>query len=64
MRIRQIIIITGLVCLSLAEKIRIDNNFWQVEVNQAPAFPLRIFSEEGQLIDIPDRGYFNVISIY
>ena len=42
----------------LAERIRIDSNFWQGEINQAPAFPLRIFSEEGQLLDIPDRGYY------
>ncbi|MBE9510825.1 MAG: hypothetical protein IMY71_08105 [Bacteroidetes bacterium] len=43
----------------LAERIRIDSSFWQVEVNQTPAFPLRIFSEEGQLLDIPDRGYYS-----
>ena len=43
----------------LAERIRINSNFWECEINQAPAFPLRIFSEEGQLLDIPDRGYYS-----
>ncbi|MBE9509985.1 MAG: hypothetical protein IMY71_03835 [Bacteroidetes bacterium] len=42
----------------LAERIRIEEDFWQVKTSIAPAFPLRIFSEEGQLLDIPDRGYY------
>ena len=43
----------------LAERIRIEDDFWQVKINMAPAFPLRTFSEEGQLLDIPDRGYYS-----
>ncbi len=43
----------------LAERIRIEDDFWQVKINMAPAFSLRIFSEEGQLLDIPDRGYYS-----
>lgn len=42
----------------LAERIRLGKSLWQVDVDATPAFPIRIFSEEGQLLDIPDRGYY------
>ena len=64
LRGRKVLMIEGDECgmmygmFKLAERIRIDTDFWQVEINQAPAFPLRMFSELGQLLDIPDRGYY------
>ncbi len=42
----------------LARQIRTGRDVWQVAVTRAPAFPIRVFSEEGQLLDIPDRGYY------
>ncbi len=42
----------------LAERVRLGESPWQVDLDARPAFPIRIFSEEGQLLDIPDRGYY------
>jgi len=42
----------------LAERIRLGDDVWKIETTSCPAFPIRIFSEEGQLLDIPDRGYY------
>jgi hypothetical protein len=42
----------------LAEKVRLGNDPLEVHIETAPAFPLRMFSEEGQLLDIPDFGYY------
>ncbi len=43
----------------LAERIRIGDDPWRVQMTSTPAFGLRIFSEEGQLLDIPDIGYYS-----
>ncbi|MCD4726721.1 MAG: hypothetical protein K8R46_03605, partial [Pirellulales bacterium] len=43
----------------LAERIRLGEELWQIEIKSAPAFPMRMFSEEGQLLDIPDIGYYS-----
>ena len=67
---RRVLMVEGDECgtmygmFKLAERIRIEDDFWQVKINMAPAFPLRIFSEEGQLLDIPDRGYYSDKSPY
>ena len=42
----------------LAEKIRLKEDFWKLQFEGSPAFPIRLFSEEGQLLDLPDRGYY------
>ncbi|MBN2562109.1 MAG: hypothetical protein JXQ75_14380 [Phycisphaerae bacterium] len=42
----------------LAERIRLGEALWTIQIDTSPAFGLRIFSEEGQLLDIPDRGYY------
>lgn len=42
----------------LAERIYLGDDLWQIDITSAPAFPLRIFSELGQLLDIPDIGYY------
>jgi hypothetical protein len=39
--------------LKLAERMRLGDDVSQVRMESLPAFPLRIFSEEGQLLDIP-----------
>ena len=43
----------------LAERVRLGDDPWKVKMESSPAFPLRIFSEEGQLLDIPDVGYYS-----
>jgi alpha-glucuronidase len=43
----------------LAERVRLGEPLWQVNIESMPAFPLRIFSEEGQLLNIPDRAYYS-----
>ncbi len=42
----------------LAERVRLGDDPWQVKLDSTPAFPLRIFSEQGQLLDIPDKSYY------
>ena len=43
----------------LAERIRVGEDPWSISLRSAPAFPLRFFSEEGQLLDIPDLAYYS-----
>jgi len=43
----------------LAERIRLGDDLWQIKMELAPAFPQRIYSELGQLLDIPDIGYYS-----
>jgi alpha-glucuronidase len=43
--------------LKLAERVRLGEDLWQVRMESLPAFPLRIFSEEGQLLDMPSMDY-------
>lgn len=43
--------------MKLAERIRLGADPWQTRIESLPAFPLRIFSEEGQLLDMPDIAY-------
>jgi len=43
----------------LAERIRLGDKLWSISMEAAPAFPLRFYSEEGQLLDIPDMGYYS-----
>ena len=42
----------------LARRIQIGDAPWSIKLEAAPAFPLRFFSEEGQLWDIPDVAYY------
>lgn len=42
----------------LAERIRLGDDPWSLELESTPAFPMRMFSEEGQLLDLPDRNYY------
>jgi len=42
----------------LARRIQLGHDPWSMEFEAAPAFPLRFFSEEGQLWDIPDAAYY------
>ena len=41
----------------LAEEIRIGKDLWSVSLEMSPDFSRRIFSEEGQLFDLPSVGY-------
>ena len=43
----------------LAERVRLGQDLWRTEGEHSPAFPLRIFSEQGGLLDIPDIGYYS-----
>lgn len=43
----------------LAERIRLGDNPWKVNLRMAPAFRQRMFSEQGQLLDLPDRNYYS-----
>lgn len=43
----------------VAERIRLGEDVWQVRAREAPFFGERLFSEEGQLLDLPDRGYYS-----
>ena len=43
----------------LAERVRLGDDLWSISIQAAPAFPLRFYSEEGQLLDIPDMGYYS-----
>jgi len=43
----------------LAEQIRLGEDVWQVRAREGPFFRDRLFSEEGQLLDLPDRGYYS-----
>ena len=43
----------------LAERVRIDDDPWRIDTSATPAFSLRIFSDEGQLLNIPDHGYYS-----
>ena len=43
----------------LAERIRLGDVLWKIEIESAPAFGLRLFSEVGELLDIPDIGYYS-----
>ena len=42
----------------LAERIRLGEDPFAVCIESAPEFPLRMFSEEGQLLDFPDQSYY------
>ena len=43
----------------LTERVRLGDTIWETYIERSPAFPLRMFSEEGQLLDIPDFGYYS-----
>ncbi len=43
----------------LARRVQLGDDPWSMELEAAPAFPLRFFSEEGQLWDIPDLAYYS-----
>lgn len=43
----------------LAERVALGEDPWSVELESAPAFPWRFFAEEGQLLDLPDLGYYS-----
>ena len=48
----------------LAERIRLGDDPFAMDIESAPAFPLRMFSEEGQLLDLPDRNYYSEAAPY
>jgi len=48
----------------LAERIRLGDDPFTVSIESAPEFPLRMFSEEGQLLDLPDQSYYAEHSPY
>jgi hypothetical protein len=48
----------------LAERIRLGDSPWQIDVQSAPAFRLRLFSELGQLFDLPDTAYYSDLPPY
>jgi len=43
----------------LAEKIRMGRNPYKITLNCSPAFSMRMYSEEGQLLDLPDLNYYS-----
>jgi hypothetical protein len=43
----------------LAEVIRLGQDPWKLHLAEAPAFPIRMFSEQGQLLDLPDIAYYS-----
>ena len=43
----------------LAERIRLGDDPFAVKIASAPEFPMRMFSEEGQLLDLPDIAYYS-----
>jgi len=43
----------------LAELIRVGRDPWGIEMTATPAFALRVFSEQGQLLNFPDHGYYS-----
>ena len=43
----------------LAERVRVGEDLWSISASAAPAFPFRFYSEEGQLLDIPDMAYYS-----
>jgi len=43
----------------LARRIQLGDDPWSMKLEAAPAFPLRFFSEEGQLWDVPDVAYYS-----
>lgn len=42
----------------LVERIRLGDDPFAVAIESAPDFPMRMFSEEGQLLDLPDPSYY------
>jgi len=48
----------------LAERIRLGDDPFALTIESAPEFPLRMFSEEGQLLDLPDQSYYAEQSPY
>ncbi len=48
----------------LAERIRLGEDPFALTIESAPEFPLRMFSEEGQLLDLPDQSYYAEQSPY
>ena len=48
----------------LAERIRIGESPWAVAMQSEPAFAMRMFSEEGQILSLPDFGYYSEQSPY
>ncbi len=45
--------------LKLAEQIKLGKNPYNVNMENSPAFPLRMYSEEGQILDLPDLNYYS-----
>jgi hypothetical protein len=41
----------------LAEQLRLGNNLWDIELEAAPEFSMRMYTELGQLYDFPSVGY-------
>ena len=42
----------------LAERIKLGDDPFTVSIESTPQFPMRMFSEQGQLLDLPDRSYY------
>ncbi len=41
----------------LAEQLRLGDNLWDIRMDMAPEFPMRMYTELGQLYDLPSVGY-------
>ena len=41
----------------LAEEIRLGKNLWDIKLEMSPEFPRRMYTELGQLYDLPSGGY-------
>jgi hypothetical protein len=42
----------------LADEVRQEGLNWALHKDETPAFPERVFSYEGTLLDLPDEGYY------
>lgn len=42
----------------LAERISVGEELWEVNIESSPTFKIRLFCEQGQMLDIPDIGYY------
>lgn len=43
----------------LAERIRLGDDPSTLRLEHVPAFPIRMFAEQGQMLDLPDVGYYS-----
>jgi len=41
----------------LAEELKLGKGLWDINMEMAPDFPMRMYTELGQLYDLPSVGY-------